>query len=72
MNLAKSVRAATPWTVLAVSTTLMATIVVVAPEVGRELVLALTGAWIVLAALRVIVIVEVARRLYRRLGASFA
>lgn len=69
MNVGKTIRAATPWTMLAVGSTLMGTILVVAPEIGRELVLALTGAWIVLAVARIFVIVGLVHRFYERLAA---
>jgi hypothetical protein len=68
MTLGNAVRAAAPWTALAAGSALTATIIVVAPEVGREVLLALIGAWTVLAIVRIVVVVGLTRKVYQSLG----
>jgi len=55
---------------LAGASALTAAIVVVAPEVGRELLFTLIGAWTVLAAVRIVILVGLTRKFYRSLGAA--
>jgi hypothetical protein len=49
---------------LAGASAVTAAILVVAPEVGREVLLALIGAWTVLAAVRIVILVGQMRNFY--------
>ena len=57
---------------LAGGSALTATIVVVAPAVGGEILIALIGAWTVLAIVRVALVLGLTRQLIYRLGAATA
>jgi hypothetical protein len=68
MSVGATIRAAVPWTILAVSSAGMATIIVVAPQVGTSMVVVLAGVWSLLAMTRIAVIVRMSYSYYRRLG----
>ena len=72
MTMRDSVRAAAPWVAMAAVSALTVTIVVMAPEMGGTVALALTGAWTVLAIVRIILIVRVTRKLYQNFGRAIA
>lgn len=57
---------------LAGGTALTATIVLVAPTVGSEVLMALIGAWTVLAVVRVALVVGLTRQLVHRIGTTTA
>ncbi len=72
MTIPHAVRASVPVVSLAGASALAAAIVVLAPEVGREVLLALIGGWTVLAAVRIMILVGYTRRLYHYMEAALA
>jgi hypothetical protein len=72
MTVRHAVRATVPLVSLAGASAFAAAIVVLAPEVGREVLLALIGGWTVLAAVRIVILVGYTRRFYQRLEAAHA
>jgi hypothetical protein len=72
MTIGHAVRVSVPVMSLAGASAFAAAIAVLAPEVGREVLIALIGGWTVLAAVRIVMIVGYTRRFYKHFEAAHA